>query len=290
MPFSPSYDVPDERRAYTMHAGPVGCLVLHGFMGSPISTRPLAAYLMEQGITVHCPLLPGHGEYPDKFYKIPKEAWIDEVEEALAYLRTQCQEIFLIGHSMGTILGAHLVVKYGGFQGQIMLAPVYDVPDRRIRLLRAARYVMPWFYPLKSRSLRELVYERIRDFDPDIDFDDPEVQAKLPQLTRVPTSGMDEMRQMLDMGQALWPQLDLPILVFQGELDIAASPENTQKIFDMLPSEDKELILFKDAGHELMRPFEPVHAEVWPKTLQFIASHSAHRETISLLEKPVTAD
>jgi carboxylesterase len=259
-------------------------------MGSPASTRPLATYLMEQGITVHCPLLPGHGEYPDKFYKIPKEAWIDEVEEALAYLRTQCQEIFLIGHSMGTILGAHLVVNYGGFQGQIMLAPVYDVPDRRIRLLRAARYVMPWFYPLKSRSLRDLVYERIRDFDPDIDFDDPEVQAKLPQLTRVPTSGMDEMRQMLDMGQALWPQLDLPILVFQGELDIAASPENTQKIFDMLPSEEKELILFKDAGHELMRPFEPVHAEVWPKTLQFIASHSAHRETISLLEKPVTAD
>ena len=290
MPFSPSYDVPDERRAYTMHAGPVGCLILHGFMGSPISTRPMATYLMEQDVTVHCPLLPGHGEYPDKFYKIPKEAWIDEVEEALAYLRTQCQEIFLIGHSMGTILGAHLVVKYGGFQGQIMLAPVYDVPDRRIRLLRAARYVMPWFYPLKSRSLRDLVYERIRDFNPAIDFDDPEVQAKLPMLTRVPTSGMDEMRQMLDVGQDLWPQLDLPILVFQGELDIAASPENTQKIFDMLPSEDKELILFKDAGHELMRPFEPVHAEVWPKTLQFITSHSALVETITPLEKPVTAD
>ncbi|HET6443902.1 MAG TPA: alpha/beta fold hydrolase [candidate division Zixibacteria bacterium] len=290
MPFSPSYDVPDERRAYTMHAGPVGCLILHGFMGSPISTRPMATYLMEQGVTVHCPLLPGHGEYPDKFYKIPKEAWIDEVEEALAYLRTQCQEIFLIGHSMGTILGAHLVVKNGGFQGQIMLAPVYDVPDRRIRLLRAARYVMPWFYPLKSRSLRDLVYERIRDFNPAIDFDDPEVQAKLPMLTRVPTSGMDEMRQMLDVGQDLWPQLDLPILVFQGELDIAASPENTQKIFDMLPSEDKELILFKDAGHELMRPFEPVHAEVWPKTLQFITSHSALVETITPLEKPVTAD
>ncbi|MGB3715402.1 MAG: alpha/beta fold hydrolase [Candidatus Promineifilaceae bacterium] len=290
MPFQPSYNVPEERRAYTMHAGPVGCLNLHGFMGSPISTRPLATFLSENGITVHCPLLPGHGEYPDKFYKVPKEAWIAETEEALAYLRTQCDEVFLIGHSMGTILGAHLVTKYGDFKGQVMLAPVYDVPDKRIRLLRAARYVMPWFYPLKSRSLHSLVYERIRDYDPDIDLDDPEVQAQLPRLTRVPTSGMDEMRQTLDLGQELWPQLDLPILIFQGELDIAASPENTQKIYDMLPSKDKELVLFEDAGHELMRPFEPVHAQVWPKIRQFIVSHTSLGETVSPVDETVPAD
>ncbi len=290
MPFTPSYNVPDERRAYTMHAGPVGCLVLHGFMGSPISTRPLATYLSESGITVHCPLLPGHGEYPDKFYKIPKEAWFDETEEALAYLRTQCDEVFLIGHSMGTIIGAHLVTEYGDFRGQIMLAPVYDVPDRRIRLLRVARYVMPWFYPLKSRSLRSLVYERILDYNPDIDLDDPEIQAQLPRMTRVPTSGMDEMRKTLDMGRKLWPQLDLPILIFQGELDIAASAENTQKIYDMLPSDDKELVLFEDAGHELMRPFEPVHAQVWLKIRQFVISHSSVSEMVTPVDEAVPVE
>jgi carboxylesterase len=280
MPFSPTYDVSEERQAYTMHAGPVGCLVLHGFMGSPISTRPLAAYLQKRGITVHCPLFPGHGQYPDKFYKIPKEAWIEEAEEALIYLRSECDEVFLMGHSMGTILGAHLVVNHSHIQGQIMLAPVYDVPDRRIRLLRAAKYVMPWFYPLKSRSLRDLVYERVRDFDPDIDLDDPEVQAQLPALTRVPTSGMDEMRQVLDMGRDLWPQLDLPIIIFQGKLDIAASPENTQKIYDLIPSEDKDLVMFEDAGHELMRPFEPIHAQVWPRILQFIESKTDLKKSI----------
>ncbi len=290
MPFSPSHNVPDERQAYTMRAGPIGCLGLHGFMGSPISTRPLAAYLQEKGITVHCPLFPGHGEHPDKFYKIPKEAWFEEAEEALIFLRSECDEIFLLGHSMGTVLGAHLVVNYGHIQGQIMLAPVYDVPDRRIRLLRAAKYVMPWFYPLKSRSLRDLVYERVRDYDPDIDLDDPEVQAKLPSLTRVPTSGMDEMRQTLDMGRDLWPQLDLPIIIFQGKLDIAASPENTRKIFDLLPSEDKELVLYEDAGHELMRPFEPTHAQVWPRILQFIDSKTDLKKSIISDDKAALVD
>ena len=274
MPFSPTYDVPPERRAYYKEAGPTGCLMLHGFMGSPVSTRPLANYLMERGITVHCPLLPGHGQYPDKFYKISKEAWIEEAEEALTILRSKCEEVFLMGHSMGTVLGAHLVVKYGDIKGQIMLAPVYDVPDRRIKLLRAARYVMPWFYPLRSKSLRPLVFERVRDYDPDIDLDDPEVQARLPKITRVPTSGMDEMRKVVDMGRDYWPLLDLPILIFQGEQDIATSPENTRKIYDRLPGRDKELVLFQDAGHELMRPFEPVHAQVWPGIYRFIVDHS----------------
>lgn len=283
MPFTPTYDVPAERLPYTMHAGRVGCLVLHGFMGSPISTRPLATFLHENGVTVHCPLLPGHGSYPSKFKKIPKEAWIAEVEEALTYTRTLCDEVILIGHSMGTVLGAHLVANFGDFKGQIMLAPVLDVPDQRIRLLRFARYVMPYFYPLRSRRLRSMVYERVLDFDPDIDLDDPEVQAQLPKLTRVPTSGMDEMRQVLDMGRDLWPRIDLPVLIFQGELDPAASPENARKIFDMLPNEDKEFVLFKDTGHEMMRPFEPVHSQVWHKIHQFILSHTS----MSVMTAPV---
>ena len=281
MPFTPTYNVPDDRQSYTMHAGTVGCLMIHGFMGSPLSTRPLAAYLRERGITVHCPLLPGHGEYPEKIYKIPMEAWIEETEEALAYLRTQCDEIFLMGHSMGAVLGAHLVEKFGNFKGQIMLAPVYDMPDWRLRFFRFARYFLPYLYPLRFSKLHDLVYERVREFEPDIDLDDPEVQAKLPKITRVPTSGIDEMRKVMDMGRELWPQLNLPVLIFQGKLDTAASPENTQKIYDLIPSQEKDLVLFEDAGHELMRTFEPVHTQVWSRVRDFIASRSTLKESIS---------
>ncbi len=275
MPFKPSYVVPEERRAYTMDGGSVGCLVLHGYIGSPASTRPMASYLNERGLTVHCPLLPGHGEFPRRTFKLRHQEWIAEVEEALAFLSSRCDEIVLLGHSMGTVLGAHLVLKFGGVSGQIMLAPIYDVPDRRIRYLRLLRYIWPWYYPLKSKRMRGLVYERIREFDPDLDLEDPKTQAVLPELTRVPTSGMDEMRKVVDMGQGLWPLLDIPVLIFQGGLDFAATPDNTNKIFNLLPNQDKELILFENAGHELMRPFETVHTQVWSKAYQFILSHTA---------------
>jgi carboxylesterase len=275
MPFNPSYRVPEERQAYTLESGPVGCLMLHGFLGSPASSRPLAEHLAQRGVTVHCPLLPGHGELPNKLEGVTRQAWIAEAEEAFAFVRERCQEIFLMGHSMGTTLCAHLAERHGGVRGIIMLAPAYTVPSRSIHLLRLARYVLPWFYPLRFKRLRRLTFERLRDVYPDLDPDDPALAARLPELTRVPTGPVDEMSRMLALGRRLWPRIDEPVLIIQGGADIAVDPATTRKLLGRLASQDKELVFFPEAGHELMRPFEPVHTQVWPRVYAFMEEHSA---------------
>ena len=284
MPYSPPYDVSSERSAYTFHGGPVGCLMLHGFLGSPISSRPMAQYLARHEVTVHCPLLPGHGELPEKLYGMRQEDWIAEAEEAFATLRGWCDELFIMGHSMGTVLGAHLAHGNPDVRGLIMLAPLYKPPSRAISLLRIVRHVMPWFYPWRIKQLRRLTRERILDLYPDLDLEDPGVRAWLPQATRVPTGAIDEMRKVADMGRKLWPELTLPALLLQGEKDIAVNPGNTEAIYRALGSEDKALRNFPRAGHELMRPFEPVHREVWPLVYTFIQE----RATNHLPEKPHT--
>jgi hypothetical protein len=51
MPYQPNYDVQPGRMPYTFRpAAPAdgrqtGVLVLHGFIGSPLSSRPMAEYL-----------------------------------------------------------------------------------------------------------------------------------------------------------------------------------------------------------------------------------------------------
>lgn len=274
MSFEPTYEIKPERQAYTLENGPVGCLMLHGFMGAPISSRPLAEYLAERGITVHCPLLPGHGELPNKLYGVPHQAWIDEAEEGFAFISSRCQEVFLMGHSMGTVLSAHLASLHDEVKGMVMLAPAYDIPDRRLLATSILRYVMPWFYPLKMRSLRPLVNKRLLDFDPTLDLNDPAVQARLPELTKVPTSGIDEMRKIIKMGQKLWPTLNLPSIILQGDEDEVVALENSQTLYGMLPSPDKELIILEGAGHELMRPFDPAHERVWPAVFDFVRQRS----------------
>ncbi len=280
MPFIPDYPVPEERKPYTLIAEPtkdkgrIGCLMLHGFMGSPYSSRPMAEYLHSQGITMHCHLLSGHGHWPDKLYKVSHRRWLEEAEEGLARIRELADQVFLIGHSMGTIMGAHLAVKYDDIRGMVMLTPLYDIPDKRLSIMPYLQYVMPWFYPHMFRSMHDLMKQRVLDFDPALDLDDPVVKAKLPQMTRVPTSGLAEMVKMVKYGRQFWPQLTLPILIFQGGNDPAVPPATMEKIYNMLPSKHKELKTFPDAGHELMRPFEPAHKQVWQLILDFFNRYS----------------
>lgn len=270
MPFQPDYPVSEERRAYTLPGGPVGALILHGFLGSPTSSRPLAEYLSQHGIAAHCPLLPGHGELPDKMYGLQRQHWLEEVEEGLENLRQQAGEIFVVAHSMGTVLGAHLARRHPDIRGMVMLAPLYKVPNRALHLMRPLRHVMPWFYPWRLKPLRRLATERVLDLYPDLDLDDPEVRAWLPQATRIPTGAIEEMRKMAAYGRRLWPQLSLPVIVLQGEKDIAVRPGAARAVYERIGSEDKAFHLFPHAGHELMRPFEPVHEQVWSLILDFI--------------------
>lgn len=280
MPFKPSYEVAPERQAYTLYpeaagAGRPGVLFLHGFMGSPLSSRPLAGYLRDRGYFVHCPLLPGHGQYPNKLYQISRDAWIAEVEEAYEFARDNAGDLFLIGHSMGNILGAHLVTTRGGVAAMAMIAPVYEPPDGRLRFTGLAQHVVPWYYPHKSKkeSMQHLVRERVLDFDPSIDFDDPAFQARLPEVSRVPMSGMYQMVQTIAYGRQLWPKLNLPVSIYAGEEDVAAPPDNARRILAALPNPDKQLTVYPETGHELMRPFEPVHGQVWAAIADFLAGH-----------------
>lgn len=293
MAFQPDYDVPEGRLPYTLYPEQpladgrrVGVLALHGFMGSPISSRPMADYLAQRGLFVHCPLLPGHGQYPDKLASAGRKEWIAEAEEAFRFARQNCDELFIMAHSMGNVLGAHLILRHGNVRGMIMLAPVIDVPDRRLNYAGIARYFMPYYYPHKSKreSMQKLVRERVLDFDPTIDFADPDFQARLPEVTRVPLAAMHEMVKTVRYGRSLWPRLNVPVHIFVGDHDVAAPPENSRAIFRLLPGDDKELTIIPNAGHELMRPFDPAHTQVWSHTAQFLRLRSQIGLPLSLAQ------
>jgi carboxylesterase len=275
MPFQPDYSVSEDRQAYTLNSGPVGALMLHGFMGSPTSSRPLAHYLARHGISAHCPLLPGHGELPDKMFRVSRQQWLEEVEEGLATMRERADEIFIIAHSMGAVLGAHLASQHPDIRGMVMLAPLWKVPNRALHLMRPLCHVMPWFYPWRLKPLQRLTRERILDLYPDLDLNDPQVKTWLPQATRIPTGAIEEMRKMAAFGRHLWPHLHIPVLILQGEKDIAVRPGAARAVFERVGSRDKAFHVFPNAGHELMRPFEPVHVQVWSHIWDFIRERAS---------------
>ena len=287
MPFQPDYEVPEGRQAYAFPGKPregwenIAVLALHGFMGSPASSRPLAEFLCEHGITVDCPLLPGHGHLPYMIHSHSHQQWLAEVEEAYNRLRQQCDQIFIVGHSMGAVLGAHLANKFPDACGLVLLAPLYEIPDRRLKVAAIGRYFTDFVYPLKYKMIdREIFLGRVLDYDPTVDIDDPALQDWLMEASRVPVDGLDEMSKMAAIGRRLWPRVHQPVLIFQGGQDPAVSPGNTEKLFQSLATADKEMKFFPQVGHELMRPVEPIHVKVWNKTLEFIEDHAEIGEKV----------
>ena len=276
--FEISAEIPSNKKPYQMNGGDVGVLILHGFMGSPGSSRPLATHLHDAGFTVHCPLLEGHGHLPERLHRVSHRQWIQQAEDALATLRERCSTVFIIAHSMGCILGAHLVRHNPDIKGFVMIAPLYRVPNKAIYLMRYLRPFVPFLYPVKMKLVPiHLVEQRVLDFDPTIDVNDPEVREWMKTGARLPTSGLDEMLKMTVRGRKLWKRVRVPTLVLQGDEDEVINPKFANVIFGRIKHPDKNLLHLPTGRHELMRPTDPNHTQAWQTIYSFISARSKQK-------------
>ncbi len=93
--------------------GSVGVLLCHGFTGTPQSLRPWAEHLAAAGLTVALPRLPGHGTTLAEANLTHWEDWYAELDRPLAQLRERCDEVFVMGLSMGGTLAIRLAELHG---------------------------------------------------------------------------------------------------------------------------------------------------------------------------------
>lgn len=100
----------------------VGCLILHGYTGGPYEVEPLSTYLKEKtSWFIHVPTLPGHGRNLE-LENIPYTEWLDAAEQAFKTLREKFNDVYIIGFSMGGMIGAYLAAKYH-VSKLVLLAP-----------------------------------------------------------------------------------------------------------------------------------------------------------------------
>ncbi len=97
---------------YFFQGRDTGCLLIHGFTGSPPELLPLGKYLAERGCAVSAPLLAGHGTRVDDLVKTSWQDWLQSAVDGLSQLREEpIKRIFLIGISMGGLLGLMLAAE-----------------------------------------------------------------------------------------------------------------------------------------------------------------------------------
>lgn len=244
---------PEKVAAFRFDGGPVGCLLTHGFTGSPYELRELGEYLAGKGLTVLCKPLPGHGTTPYEMLKTDWRDWYGAAVENLAELSSTCERVFLCGMSMGGTLSLHMAAHH---------AEKYNVAG-------VAAYAAPVY--LKSALLPLVpIMKRLIKFKPSSGSDvaDPEARALQQSYDRTPLECISSLLDLLAHVKNDLPEVSVPTLLIQSKKDNTVHPPNVHLINDLLGSEDKTIVEVDKSYHVITVDYDK--EIVKDKTYEFI--------------------
>jgi len=210
--------------------GPIGALLCHGFTGTPQSLRPWAEHLAAAGLTVGLPRLPGHGTSVAEANLTHWEDWYAELDRHLTQLKQRCDDVFVMGLSMGGTLAIRLAEERGqDVAGLVLVNPslLTKRPDRF--LLPVLRWIAPTWQgiasDIKKEGPVELAYDRIP------------VKAAY-QLSRLWLSTRTDLERVTQ-----------PILVFRSTEDHVVEPDSSALLRERVSSTDVREVLLEDSYH-----------------------------------------
>ena len=211
-----------------------GVYIIHGFTNTTYETRDLAKYLGGQGFYTKAINLPGHGTTPEDCNRTKFTDWIEFTEQGVAEMSSQCDNVFVIGISMGSDLALHLssvfplnaavfastVLEFKDFIGPRVLTPIFH----RIVPFRDKRKS----YPKAVRNNYDYLGYKVW-----------------------PMSAVNEMRKLTNLVKKELPAVKCPALIIHSTKDILSLQSNISLVYDNISSEIKEKFIVHQANHNL---------------------------------------
>jgi len=215
---------------FTFQGGEVGVLLLHGFTGSPQGLRLWGEALHRGGLTVHCPLLPGHGTHWRDLAVTSSSDWEEASLAGLALLTERCERVVVCALSFGGALALHLAAgRPDEIRGVVAVNPWLYLDDRRLLLLPLLKHVLPTTPGIGSdiadSPLEELAYER------------------------VPLKALAAARALQALVKAELGQVTQPLLLYVSRQDHVMPPNNTTFIAEQTGSADVEMVWLERSYH-----------------------------------------
>jgi carboxylesterase len=210
--------------------GRIGVLVVHGFTGNPLATRPLGQHLAADGFRVEVPLLPGHGTSHRDLATTRYGDWFEAVGRTLDHLSTTCDQVVLVGHSLGGTLVLDLAtLRPDDVDRVVVINPQVSDPEQ---LLAKLAPVLAHVLPFVPRDLAGMPTDDLAR--PDIEerayalVSSKAARSLIVQLPRI-------RRQLIDLTQ--------PLLVVRSPQDHTVPPKNSLELMQLVGSGDvRELV------------------------------------------------
>lgn len=228
-------------RPFFYPAGKTGCLLIHGFPGAPEEMRWLGQHLSRHGITALGIRLFGHGTQPSDLIRARKEHWMANAEDGLALLRETCEQVFVIGLSMGGVLALNLASRFE-LTGVVAMATPAALPT-------LARRLRPILKPLS-------LFWRYRTPVEEPYWHDQEARALNLHYPVQPVRAIAEVHDLVELTRASLHNVSTPVLLIYSRNDDSVSPENAERIYALLGSAQKTLEWVENSGHNIPRDAE----------------------------------
>jgi carboxylesterase len=219
--------------------GQIGCVLIHGFTGTPKEMRELGEYLNKKGFTVLGIRLVGHAIQPDDMIRTRWQDWIASVEDGFNYLQDSCEKVFLVGLSMGGILslvcGSYLPVR-----GIAAMSTPFSLPDDwRLRVAKLLSVIVPWIDKGKPDTKDKKSIETHLDYP------------------RYPTRSIAELNKLTEKLHQSLENIAQPVLLINSKSDRTVHLNHAEKIESLLSnSACVERVTLDSSGHVITEDIE----------------------------------
>ena len=232
---------------------PMGCLLIHGFTGTPKEMRTLGEHLAAEGYTVLGVRLFGHATRMEDLLRARWQDWLACVEDGFHLLGQACSQRILLGLSMGGAL-ALLAGSYLPVQGIVAASTPHSPPDPRARLLHPLIPLLStvWRYAAKGPP----------------DWVNPQAGVGHLDYPAYPLRGVRQLNLLLAQMRARLAEIRAPVLLIHSRADQGVPPEHAERILQDLTTQNKELFWVERSGHVVVR--DAARQQVFQRISQFL--------------------
>ena len=244
--------------SFFLKGGSEGVLLIHGFTGNPAELSLLGQHLQTQGFTVLGIRLAGHGTNEKDLAHMTKEDWIASTLDGYSILCGFCENISVVGHSMGALLTLHLAAmpKVDINRLVALAPPIFIDESLNLHLLPPREQSRGRFVRKARRNLKNV----------------PSAVNRTYRL--MPLISIHELLDLIEVVKSELSKVKVPILIVQGKEDRTVKVESTEYIYKNVASSEKQVKLMEEMGHLL--PLREGREAIFDLTGTFL--HCEHLE------------
>jgi len=238
---------------FFFRSGRTGCLLIHGFTGTPFEMRGLGEHLAGAGFTALGSRLFAHATRQEDMPRARWQDWLASAEDGYHWLSGCCEAIVPIGLSMGGVLALILAARLP-VAGVVALSTPCTPPDWRMSRLRlfAPLVAKIWGYADKGPG----------------DFDDPLAASSHLEYPQYSVRAAAELNDAIGELRKSLPEVRCPALVVNSRGDRSVPFADGARLAAWLGADEKQSLWLDRSGHVVTRDSE--HERVFEAVAGFV--------------------